>query len=290
MIYRFILVRSLPRITVGTRLWFWYTDTAGDGEPLLALSPIDADPAGEDLSEMIEMAEAPPTGRFIRGVADVGPTGAIRFFVSEEDADFLDLLADLVHRQHRLVPNLTRLVGAWVIVEGDAPVVKQDDALWADLVDLPASAAAQRHPVAEALDAMRKNDTLLFWIAEGGPGGLPALTVVDHPQDDGKTRLLQRIRALKLTGTRGRTARGFVKVEVNAKGRPRLRFSTPDDFPDLLAALGRWTAAHLGDEPRLKRMKSACHARVKPNGSEMDIVTDSQMWRAIFTEAGLAAK
>lgn len=284
MIYRFIYLRALGRTPQGGRMSFFYTAAARDGEPLLAVTRLDHDPTMTDLNEVIRDARPSPRARSVRGVADIGPTGAVRFFVDADGAAFLGDLAALVRAQAEEVPDLRRLAGAQVIESSEPVQVHHDDALWVGVLSavLPASASVQRYPVSEALGQMDADDRMLFWLATKGPGRVPALTLVASPQEHGKERLQQRIRALRLSGAGGQTARGIVRIAEDDKGRKRLVFSTPDDCPKLLPALGRFVQAHLPDAPDLKRLRNAEHAQLSEDGQVTDSHTNPAMWKSIF--------
>ncbi len=284
MIYRFVYIRALTRTPQGGRLSFFYTASARDGQPLLAATRLDRDPALASLSAIIRDVRPATGAATFRGAADVGPTGAIRFFVPSEGAALLRALASLVREQSDEVPDLRRLVGAQVLEGGEPVRLHQDDTLWEGLVSsgLPASASVQRYPVVEALGALESSERMLFWLATKGPGRVPALTLAPDPGEGGGERLQQQIRALRLAGAGGQTARGVVRIDADEKGRRRLVFSTPDDCPKLLRALGRFVKAHLDEEPVLKRLRNAAHVQLGAGGAVSDTHTDAAMWNSIF--------
>ena len=285
MIYRFVYVRALTRTPQEGRLSFFYTAAARDGQPLLALTRLDRDPVLADLNEIIRDVRPAPGALSFSGTADVGPTGAIRFFVPTDGAALLAALAELVRAQLEEIPDLLRLAGAQVIEEGAPAQLHQDDALWEGLLpsSLPASAVVQRYPVGEVLSALEPSARLLFWLATKGPGRIPALTLVSDPETHGGERLQQRIRALQLSGASGQTARGIVHIAANEKGRKHLVFSTPDDCPKLLPALGRFVQAHLSAEPALKKLRGAVHVQLDADGKVTKTHADDAMWQAIFS-------
>ncbi|MEL6343269.1 MAG: hypothetical protein AAFV53_09030, partial [Myxococcota bacterium] len=239
------------------------------------------------LDEMVAEADAPLSAQRVRGIADVGPTGAIRFFVESDGRAFLESLADLVAAQLDEIPDLRRLAGAQVVEQADGgPVtIHESDALWSGLLSqsLPASAAVQRFGVADALAEIEEQSELMFWLGTEGPGAVPTLTVVREPRRDGPDRLKRRIRALRMAGAGGETARGIVRLDVNDAGRKRLVFASLDECPKLLAALGRWTQAHLPDAPVLKRLRNAGTATLDQQGQMGTVVSDRKMWRQIFS-------
>lgn len=250
-------VRRLGRLKAGMNFWFWMTARGPSGAPHLLLEVQRRDPDGRILVRNANEQRlarggdaAPECGGILRQTED----GSIVLTTEAPLREALDILSALVEAHPSIAEHLA-----------EARVVRTEGDRFREVGRLSRVDLSRQSALLQELP----DEPLWFWFTDrSGVDGAPLL-LLETSRDALKA-------TAKAAGGGERTLRGQVAASRNGW----LEFRTRDPWPNFIAELARWAAAHHTRWPDLARLRGARMTQRDRDGQILDRQKDSDAWSA----------